>query len=471
LDRDGWFHTGDLGALDEQGNLYFRGRKKGVIVTGAGMNIHPEDLEAALRRQPEVRDCVVVAVPRNGDEEPCAVVIARSGSLSGENELKEIVHRANQSLAEFQKMRRWELWPSEDFPRTSTGKPQLHLIRQRVLQEEMYQTQPGAHALAGAAPSNVSSPLQSLLERITGRSPGDLSPDADLQKDLNLSSLDRVELLSALEDRLQTDLSETQFSKATTVGDVERLLRQPVSLVSPFPYPRWPQWPLIAVLRSIVYYLLVWPATMILAMPRVSGREHLRGLSRPLLFIANHVTEKDIGFVLAALPHRYRYRLATAMVGERLRDLRHPLPGRRFFLRCADRMAYIAVCAFFNVFPMPKESGARGSFQFAGESVDRGQSILVFPEGQLTRDGRLSPFRPGIGALAKNLDIPVIPIRLDGLYELRKAGKRMAKPRSVQVCIGGPARIVPDENGNEPGPEAIAATLQRILETMGPKSA
>ncbi len=72
--QDGWFRTGDLGELDAEGNLYFKGRSKNVMVTPAGMNIHPEDLEPALRRQPEVRDCVVIGLPRNGNAEPCAVL-------------------------------------------------------------------------------------------------------------------------------------------------------------------------------------------------------------------------------------------------------------------------------------------------------------------------------------------------------------------------------------------------------------
>ena len=472
-EADGWFHTGDLGALDAQGNLYFKGRKKGVIVTGAGLNIHPEDLEAALRRQPEVRDCVVVAAPRNGDEEPCAVLILRPASGAeglprtlGENDPAEIVRRANGSLADFQRMRRWQVWPSEDFPRTSTGKPQLHLIREHVIREQadaqLRADEEPTEGHRGTPKSKLASPLEALLEQITGRSAAGISTESNLQTDLNLSSLDRVELLSALEDRLQTELSETQFSAAATVGELEKLLRQPVSAPSPYPYPRWPQWPAVAVLRSLIYYLLVWTATALLAWPRVRGREHLRSLRGPALFISNHVTRDDVGLVLKALPHRYRYRLAVAMNGERLRDLRHPPAGRNVFLRCVDRLAYVAVCACFNVFPMPKQSGVRGSFQFAGESVDRGQSILVFPEGQLTRDGSLSPFRSGIGVLARELGLPVVPIRLDGLYELRVAGRRFARPGVVRVTIGRPQRF---DAAAEP--EAVAAALQRALEQMG----
>ena len=455
--EEGWFRTGDLGVLDEQGHLYFKGRKKNLIVTAAGMNIHPEDLEAALRRQPEIRDCVVVGVARNGDEEPCAVLILRSVANPA-----AIVERVNESLAEFQYIRRWQVWPTEDFPRTSTGKPRINLIQDAVAAqmraESAAQTAEGRPA---TAPASLS-PLASLIERITGRAPQQLSPDANLQTDLNLSSLDRVELLSALEDRFQTDLSESRFAAASTVGELEQLLRQPAPATSPYPYARWPQWGAIAALRSFVYYLLVWPATMLLAMPRVEGREHLRGLQGPALFISNHVTRDDVGLVLKALPHRYRYRLATAMNGERLRDLRHPPREFGWFHRLIDPLGYFLVSALFNVFSMPKQSGVRASFQFAGESVDRGQSILIFPEGELTRDGRLGAFRAGIGVLAKTLQIPVVPIRIDGLYELRIAGKRLARPGTVRLCIGEPHRFEPAAE-----PEAIARRLRQVVETMG----
>lgn len=460
-DDQGWFHTGDLGALDQRGNLYFKGRKKSVIVSGSGMNIHPEDLEAALRQQPEIRDCVVVGARRNHEEEPCAVLLLRSPA-----DPEAVVRRANESLAEFQRIRCWQLWPAEDFPRTSTGKPQIHRIRKaveaRLLAEHAAPTGTRPPPPAG----EVAGPLQALIERITGRPQRKLSPDTELQEELNLNSLDRVELLSALEDRLQTELSETQFSAATTVGELEALLRQPPPAGSPYPYVRWSQWPAVAMLRSLVYYLLVWPATMLLAMPRVRGREHLRGMNGPLLFIANHITEKDIGFVLAALPHRYRYRLATAMFGERLRDLRHPPPSAGLLGGLVDRISYLLVTALFNVFPMPKQSGVRASFQFAGESVDRGQSILIFPEGQLTRDGRLSPFRAGIGALAKSLRLPVVPIRIDGLFDLRQAGRVTAPPRTVRVRIGPPQDFAADEE-----PEAIAAQLQATIDQMGEPAA
>src|SRR5882672_3863773 len=122
--EEGWFRTGDLGAMDEEGNLYFKGRSKNVIVTPAGLKIYPEDLEQALRKQPEVRDVVVVGVAAGGNAEACAVLLLKNGD-SGST----AVASANQTLADFQKIRRWMVWPDDDFPRTSTQKPKLELIR------------------------------------------------------------------------------------------------------------------------------------------------------------------------------------------------------------------------------------------------------------------------------------------------------------------------------------------------------
>src|SRR5579862_6307451 len=128
----GWYGTGDIGALDAEGNLYFKGRKKDVIVTPAGMNVYPEDLEAALRRQPEVKDCVVIALPRNGNAEPCAVMILRDTKADP----GDVIDRANQSLAEYQRMRTWFVWPEDDFPRTSTLKPRRNVVLQTVEAQE-----------------------------------------------------------------------------------------------------------------------------------------------------------------------------------------------------------------------------------------------------------------------------------------------------------------------------------------------
>jgi long-chain acyl-CoA synthetase len=486
---EGWYRTGDLGTLDEQGNLFFKGRKKEVIVTPAGMNIYPEDLEAALRQQKEVLDCVVVGLERGGNAEPCAVLILRDDHV----DVKTIVKRANETLAEYQRMLSWFVWPDEDFPRSSTQKPRRNVIRDAV--EAGLRGQ--AATVAGRSVRSTQ-PLAELLTRITGRDTSNLSPDANLESSLGLSSLERVELLSALEDRYQVDLGETEFearfANAATVGDLEKLLqggrsvvgRQSLVVGKPserpttndqrpsglpdnpglqrrhaFHYPRWAlHWP-TTWLRLASHYLLARPAMFLLGWPRVTGRENLRGVRGPLLVVSNHVADVDVSFVQTALPTRIRHRLATATGGEALEILRSPGSDRAWLLRIYGRVQWALGVALLNLFPLPRQAGFRKSFAYAGEAVDRGYSVLVFPEGKHTEDGKLLPFRSGIGLLANNLRIPILPMRIDGLFEIKKAGKKFAAPGKIQVRIGKSVEFAPGTD-----PEEIARALRKAVEDL-----
>jgi long-chain acyl-CoA synthetase len=445
-DADGWYQTGDIGEFDAAGNLYFKGRKKEVIVTPAGMNIYPEDLEAALRSQPAVKDVVVVPWARGGNAEPCAAIILRDREVNAE----AVVKSANQSLAEYQRINLWLTWREEDFPRTSTQKPRRDLILQTVKGEL-------GRKHADPAPSA----LAEMIQRITGRSSGAFSPAASLESDLNLSSLDRVELLSTLEDRYQVDLSEARFAEASTLGDLEQMLRGNSASRARFHYPRFAlRWPVTWV-RLAVHYLLLRPAVFLLGWPRVTGRQNLRGQSGPFLVICNHIGDVDPGFVLTALPSRLRHRLAIATGGEALQILRTPPPSRGLMGRSYDRVKWFLGVSLLNLFPLPKEAGFRDSFAYAGECIDRGYGVLVFPEGRHTLDGKMLPFRSGIGLLANNLRVPILPMRIDGLFARKQAGKKFAWPGQIQVRIGKPVQFA-----SHPDPQSIAEDLRKVVETL-----
>jgi long-chain acyl-CoA synthetase len=434
-ENNGWFHTGDLGEADENGRLYFKGRKKNMIVTAAGMNIYPEDLEKALRREPGVRDCVVIGTARDGNEEACAVLLLEDPKIAAAS----VIESANRSLAEHQKIRQWFSWPDADFPRTPTHKPMLPRIREVV----------NAKNASIGPTQNSAGSLASLITQITGRNVNLETENLRLDADLQMSSLDRVELMSALEDRYQTDFSEVRFSEAATVGQIEKLLT--ASRLTPVEhrYPTWPQHRLTTVFRLVVYYLLAWPATYLLAAPRIRGREHLRGLDGPVLVVSNHVTYLDIAWILPALPVRFRHRLATAMRGDRLLTMRRPPREMNLFERFLERLEYFLVLSLFNVFPLPKQSGFMRSFHFAGDLADHDWNILVFPEGETTGDGKMAHFRSGIGLLAKQLNLPVIPMRLQGLFDLKQQNRILARPGHVQVTIGEPVRFSPEQDANE----------------------
>ncbi|MGH9497159.1 MAG: AMP-binding protein [Candidatus Sulfotelmatobacter sp.] len=432
---DGWFNTGDIAEKDEEGRLYFKGRTKNVIVTSAGMNVYPDDLESALKGQPGVRDCVVVGIELNGEERPCAALIPNVPEFDGE----AAVAAANTTLAEYQKIGHWFIWPDPDFPRTATQKPMLAPIRDV------------ARLQNGRATANVRwiDALGHGITQVAGQPLESISEDANFETDLHLSSLDRVELMSRLEERHQVDLSEVEFQEMATVGQLKNLLLSQASATANHVYPEWPQNRLVTLIRLAIYYLLALPATYLLAAPRVHGRENLRELNGPVLVISNHVTYLDIAWILPALTQRIRNRLATTMGGERLARMRCPGSGLSVFARVMERMRYGLVTSLFNVFPLPQRSVFRKSFNFAGDLVNRGWSVLVFPEGQTTEDGRMFPFLSGIGLLTRQLNIPVVPIFLDGLLELKQGRRFFAWPRQVRVTIGQPVQFPEDMDADK----------------------
>jgi len=453
-ESDGWFRTGDIAEKDANGNLYFRGRRKNVIVTPAGMNVYPEDIERALREQTGVRDCVVLGLERDGNAEPYAVLLMRGGADG--IAAASAVENANRSLAEYQRIHQWMVWPEPDFPRTPTQKPILPHIREEVSKsggrEEEFPSQT-------AAPNGES--LSSLIAKITGRPVSLSDKNANLEKDLQLSSLDRVELMSVLEERYQVDFNAANFQESATVGQLEQMVAQGAGLATEYAYPSWPQNWLVTAFRLAVYYLLAWPATYVLAAPRIRGKEKLRSVRGPVLVIANHVTYLDIAWVLPALPARLRNRLATAMRGERLAEMRRPAKSLPIFERFMERLRYVLALSLFNVFPLPRQSGFLRSFSFAGNLVDRDWSILVFPEGRTSEDGQMARFQSGVGLLAKQLNLPVVPMYLDGLFDLKREERILARPGQVRVAIGEPVSF-----SAEQGPDEIARELERRVRAL-----
>lgn len=442
-DDEGWLHTGDMGEMDAEGNIFFKGRKKDVIVTAAGLNIYPDDLEAALNHQPEVRDSCVISVKGAQGPEPMAVLILRDVKTDP----AEVVQHANAQLNQSQQIRRWSVWTEPDFPRTPTHKVRKPIVKAAVL----------AKAAGAPAPSLGKGSLAELIASISGDASIKPGAKASLGADLKLDSLGRVQLLSALEDRYQIELDEAALTPATTLGDVERMIHEGRSAepVIEYPYPRWARrWP-VTWLRSLAYYLLVTPFVSVMCMPRVRGRERLRGLRGPALFISNHISMVDPGMILFALPLKFRSRLAIAMGGERLRGLRRGLEGTNWFSRLLNRVSYLLIVTVFDVFALPQKSGFRHAFAFAGEAVDEGYSVLVFPEGRTTEDGQMNPFMSGIGLLAENLDLPVVPIKIEGLFDLTQQRRYFSRPGTVTVTFGEPVKF---ERGADP------ALITRILE-------
>jgi long-chain acyl-CoA synthetase len=400
-----WLSTGDLGTLDAAGSLSFRGRKKDMIVTAAGLNIYPEDLEAALLRQPQVREAAVVEARGAQGPHPLAALIMRGAS----DDAAEAVRAANGELAEFQQIRHWTIWPEPDLPRTSTGK---------VLRREVAALLAGAPGEARSG-KPASGGLAGMIERITGEDTSALPDRARLSEDAHLDSLGRVELQSALETRFGISIADADFQKVQTVGELKELLKGSTSKEEPVTarhfYPQWPWMRVVSAVRLVFLEAIAMPLVALLAAPRVK-RDWAGEPDVPLLIVANHVTIFDVPILLYGLGRRMRRRVAVAMAGEMLLDWRHARAQGNWFLNLVAPAGYYLVTALFNVFPLPQSGDFRASFAHAARAMDRGFHVLVFPEGRRTPDGQMHTFQRGAGLLWKELQCDALPVRMSGLW-------------------------------------------------------
>jgi long-chain acyl-CoA synthetase len=429
---DGWFHTGDVGEMAADGQLFIRGRKKEMIVTPEGLNVFPEDVERVLNKVPGVRDSAVVGVALGSEERVLAVLVLDPGVAPD-----AVVRQANAQLDDHQKIRRALVWPEPELPRTDgTRKLKRAAIRQWAGR--------GGAAPAAAAGSDA---LAGLIAKYAGGVPVSAATTIE---ELGLSSLDRVELMVALEDAFETRIDEGAFSAARDLGQLRALVDHASAApppAEPVRFPTWNRtWP-ARIVRRVNLPLWILPLARTFAWLRVRGREHLRDLDGPVIFASNHQSFMDGPVIMAALPARWRYRLAPAMGKEMFAAHFFPAQhGRWEWL--TNSLNYYLAALLFNAFPLPqREAGARQTLRYIGELLGDQTSVLIFPEGRRSEDGTIDTFRPGIGMIAARLGATVVPVRIDGVQDVLRVGWHMARPGRVRVTFGAPLHLTGDDYG------------------------
>lgn len=417
--EDGWFRTGDIGRLNEAGNLTIRGRKKEMIVTPEGLKVFPEDVEDVLNKLPAVRESAVV-----GRDRVHAVLV-----LSDSANPDETVRQANLKLEDHQRIRSFSIWPGERLPRTEGTKKLKHGEIQAWVDK------------GRAAPSTVKSG-GSVIDLLRRYAPDRaITPDTTLDQ-LGLSSLDRVELMLDLEEQLDSSVDESLFTGANPVSALDELIAQP----SKPEFPAWNRLWFARIIRRVALTMLFFPMVRAIAHTRISGQEHLSSLDGPVIFAPNHQSHLDTPLILSALPSRYRYRVAPAMWKEYFDG--HFCPSRHTrYERFRDSILYWLIALFFNAFPIPQtEAGARQSLRYLGDLVSDNWSVLFFPEGERTESGEIKPFQQGIGLIAAKLGVPIVPIRLRGLDKILHRHEWWPRPGRVEIVIGPPLHLKGQEH-------------------------
>jgi len=433
--EDGWFKTGDIGEIGEDGWLSIKGREKELIVTGGGVNVYPDELEAVLNKIPGVKESCVIGLDRGGGEEVHAVLLLDESAPKPD----EIVGRANGSLDTMHQITGYTVWGEPEFPKTTTLKIKKFQVKEQLKKGPA----------SGDAESHDQ--LTNLLAKVTGTGAAEINEQSLLVADLGLTSIGRLELVNFLEQEYRLDIEDSQIGPQTRVFELRKIIakREKVNHRGHFRF--WTNSSPVRALRMMGDALLNYPLFRLFVSLEVRGSEQLDKLQGPVIFIANHLSYLDQPALMFALPRKMRYLTATAAWEE-------------FFFgehqgvdRLWRRFCYQYGTLFLNLFPLPQTSGFSGAVKFMGKLTDRGFNTLIFPEGAHSLDGELHDFQLGLGIIAKELGIPVVPVKISGTDQILAPKTLQLKRGKVTITFGEPLHFSFEE------PSEIVEKAQRAV--------
>jgi long-chain acyl-CoA synthetase len=427
--RDGWLHTGDLGRIDGEGRLTITGRKKEIIVLSNGKNIYPEEIEAHYRQSPFIKELCVLGLARPGEpsaERLYAVVVPDADALRE----KKVVNAGDLIRFEMEgrsvglvppkRVLGYEVW-MEPLPRTSTGKLKRFEIERRVRQGAATRAE-GPEAFVSdedrewaALPENA--PVVAVIQR-AARDGAIARPDANLELDLGLDSMERIELLSELEQRFRANVPEHESHRIFTVRELVEAIRTYGSAgtgeetasawatilandppESPHLASLLHSRPVASAVLFVLLRLLLRAARLVMRL-EVSGREHLPAQG-PYLISPNHQSYLDSFLVAGTLPF--------------------PVFRQLFFVGASEYFATpftAALARFARVIPVDPDSSLVPAMQAGGFGLRHGKVLVLFPEGERSIDGTVKTFKKGAAILSHHLAAPLVPVAIDGVYAL-----------------------------------------------------
>jgi long-chain acyl-CoA synthetase len=400
LDKDGWYHTGDLGEIDKDGFLWLRGRKKDMIVLADGTNVYPEDIENALAADPRIealatplRPAVasVVGLQRPGEDIQVHAVFL----VKDKEQVASIVRDTNVKLSGNQQIRGWTIWPEDEFPTTPTQKVKKRFVVERLL--TMGRDEQARSAVGDQAAARVLTDVERVISQVANLPPAAVHPGATLSADLGLDSLGRVDLLGAIEEELGAYVDEAALEPNATVAELERMVAAARDVKRDTGIYGWPLSPLVRSFGLLLQQTLIYPLVHIFYKVKVTGQGKLVGLRGPVMFAPNHCLHWDNGIILMAIPLSWRWKLAVAAAADDV---------------FGNKLNGFASSILANAFPLAREGAIRRSLELLGARLDRQFSVLIYPEGKLTIGGPMQPFKSGTGLIAVEGATPVVPMKL-----------------------------------------------------------
>ena len=465
--EDDWFHTGDLGWVDIDGYIYLTGRIKDVIVTGAGKNVYPVDLEAIYCDIPGVGEIGVVGIPKGLTEEIHAVIRAEpQGSQTRsttEAAIQKEIRRLARELPSYHRLQQVHFWP-EALPATESGEFDRAALR-RLLLRQLKESRERDIRPRGEG-TTVSSPERLLiaeLSRISGVPESGIHRATDLYADLGLDSLQAIELLLFAEEGLGVSIPDdeaVQLSKVGELFDAARTLGETEAREEERGMGGLPSSTLSLNEKRVLDRALLRCSfgTAQVVLHSWFGLHVTNGeavpIGQPYILAANHSSHLDTGAVVAALAH-------SKGLDEALRL--HVLGARDYFF--ASRWRGWLVSKLLNVVPIERHENSLASLKLVKGILSSGEPILIYPEGTRSRTGDLQGFKAGLGLIAWEMQIPVVPIAIAGTHAALPAGRSWPSRHPVQVIFGDPVgmeqyHVQPEESSGDELYRRIARDVQ-----------
>ncbi|MGC2059415.1 MAG: AMP-binding protein, partial [Candidatus Sulfotelmatobacter sp.] len=436
--REGWLYTGDLGYFDADGNLFLTGRKKEIIVLSNGKNIYPEEVEAHYLKSPYIKELAVMGLEARpgevGDRLHAVIVpnfdvLRQKKIVNAKEVIRYDIESLSQQIPSTKRIGSYEIW-QDDLPRTTTRKIKRFEVEKRVKANE-------ARKLSDDSELPVERPLTeeetqwlgrpdvqqalTILRQASRTAPPQLRPNQNLELDLGLDSMQRVELLSQLEQQLGGNVDESQLAGIYTVRDlVDTVLQSAASgaripaahttfagwkaILSEEPDPEEVRALALPQPASATFWYLVSRFIQVIALDRfnlqVSGIDKLPS-EGAYLICSNHQSYLDAIILASVLPPNVFDKVFAVGTSE--------IFGEGFMRRLARSVRVVVVDPDANLIPAMR-AGAFG--------LRQGRPLILYPEGERSIDGAPKIFKKGAAILSIHMQLPIVPVAIEGFYEV-----------------------------------------------------
>ncbi|HWC17991.1 MAG TPA: AMP-binding protein [Terriglobales bacterium] len=479
--KDGWLHTGDLGYVDRDGNVFVTGRSKDVIVLSSGKNVYPEEIEARYVQSPLIKEiCVVGLESQPGEplaERLHAVIVPNFDVLrerkvvNAREVLRFDIEGVSAQLPSTKRILSYDIW-QEDLPRTTTRKLKRFEIRKRVLQKRSGGSE-SVEPLSSERKLNredrtwlENAGVQQALAvmRQASKKQGDIHPDDNLELDLGLDSMERVELVVALESALGAHAEDSELANVYSVRELVSLLLRnqgggnlPVRSGWDAVFAAETSDPeVMEALRPPAFATIFWflaarlgrYVCQVLYRIKIDGLENIPR-ERSFIFSPNHQSFMDAPLIMSYFPYRIFRKMFYVGTSE--------IFGRGIRRRIARSMKLVPIDPDANLVPAMR-AGAYG--------LRRGDALVLYPEGERSISGEPRTFKKGAAILATHLQVPIVPVAIDGFEKAWGRGRGIHLFQKLQIRIGGPIEPPPTANASEKTYESLTRDLKQKVMNM-----